>query len=485
MTLLIFAPSSDAAPRWEDQTVFRVNTEVPHATKMPFPTAQEAAGKTRMESPWAILLNGEWKFHWAPTVEEHEQSAKGFESVVFNDSAWDTIPVPANVELHGYGTPIYSNIEYPFTKSPPAVTGEPPADWTTFKERSPVSAYRRTVTVPETWNGRNTFIVFNGVGSAFTLYVNGQEVGYSQDSRTPAEFNITKYLKEGDNLLAVAVHRFSDGSYLEDQDFWRLSGIFRDVYLWSCDQLDVRDVEIHASLDDTYSKGVLDVKTWVYNYTDGSKKYSITAVLADADGKPVVTQEVDGNVFKGTDHISTISLDGLSIKPWSAETPNLYTLQLALKDEAGAELAHYAFPVGFIRTEIKDGNLMVNGRPVLIKGVNRHDHDEVTGHYIPEKTMRAELELMKRLNINAIRTSHYPNDPRFLELVNEYGFYVISEANVETHAFGNDGENELANDVSWRAAFADRMKNMVETFKNQPCIIAWSLGNEAGSGSNL
>ncbi len=485
MTFLLFAPSSDAAPRWEDESVFRVNKEAPHATKMPFPTAEDAAGKTRMESSWALLLNGEWKFHWAPTVEEHEAAAKDFESIGFDDSAWDTIPVPSNVELHGYGTPIYTNIKYPFVQNPPSVTDEPPADWTTYKERSPVSAYRRAFTVPASWDGRNTFIVFNGVESAFTLYVNGQEVGYSQDSRTPAEFNITKYLQEGDNLLAVEVHRFSDGSYLEDQDFWRLSGIFRDVYLWTGDLLDLRDIEINASLDDTYSKGVLGLKTWVYNFTDSTRKYVIEAVLTDADGKPVATHTVNGNAFQGTDHASIVSLDGLSIKPWSAEAPNLYTLQLALKDEAGAEIAHYAFPVGFLRTEMKDGNLLVNGQPVLIKGVNRHDHDEVTGHYVPEETMRAELELMKRLNINAIRTSHYPNDPRFLELVNEYGFYVISEANVETHAFGADAQNQLAKDSSWKSAMLDRVKNMVETFKNQPCIIAWSLGNEAGSGSNL
>ena len=485
MTFLMVTPSSDAAPRWEDQSVFRVNKETPHATKMAFPTAEEAAGKTRMESPWAMLLNGEWKFHWAPTIEKHEQAAKEFESVGFDDSAWSTIPVPSNVELHGYGTPIYTNIEYPFVKNPPSVTDEPPADWTTYKERSPVSAYRRAFTVPAEWNGRNTLIVFNGVESAFTLYVNGQEVGYSQDSRTPAEFNITKYLKEGENLLAVEVFRFSDGSYLEDQDLWRLSGIFRDVYLWTGDMLDLRDIEINASLDDTCSKGVLGLKTWVYNYTDSTKKYNIEAVLTDAAGKSVATRKVNGNVFKGTDHLSIVSLDGLPIKPWSAEAPNLYTLQLALKDEEGAAIAHYAFPVGFKRTEVKDGNLLINGQPVLIKGVNRHDHDEVTGHYVSEDTMRAELELMKRLNINAIRTSHYPNDPRFLELVNEYGLYVISEANVETHAFGVDTKNPLANDVSWRSAMLDRVQNMVETFKNQPCIIAWSLGNEAGSGPNL
>jgi len=485
LSSIVVQPAA-GAPRWEDESVFRVNKEEPHATKMPFPTAEAAAAaKTRMDSPWCMLLNGEWKFHWAPTVKDHEAAAANFFSPGFDDSAWNTIPVPSNVELQGYGTPIYRNSSYVFVMNPPSVTDEPPADWTTYKERSPVSAYRRTVTIPDSWNGRNVFIMFNGVDSAFTLYVNGEEVGYSQDSRTPAEFNITKYLKEGENLLAVEVHRFSDGSYLEDQDMWRLSGIFRDVYLWTGAKLDLRDIEINASLDDTYSKGVLDLKTWVYNSTEGSKKYNVEAVLVDADGQPVAAKKLEGNVFRDTDHVLTVQIDALAIKPWSAEAPNLYTLQLALKDEAGADISHYVFPVGFKRSEIKNGNLLINGQPVLIKGVNRHDHDDITGHYVTEATMRAELDLMKRLNINAIRTSHYPNDPRFLELVNEYGFYVISEANVETHGFGNIPENKLANDSSWRKALVDRVKNMVETFKNQPCIMIWSLGNEAGTGPNF
>ena len=478
------AHAADEAHRWEDQSVFRINKEAPHATKMPFASAEAALTKTRMESSYCQLLNGEWKFHWAPTMEEHEASAKDFFSLSFNDSSWGTIPVPSNVELEGHGTPIYSNATYPFVMNPPSVTDEPPEDWTAYKERSPVSAYRRTFTLPAEWDGRQTFIVFNGVESAFTLYVNGQEIGYSQDSRTPAEFNITKYLKAGENLLAVEVLRWSDGSYLEDQDFWRLSGIFRDVYLWSADTLSMNDIEFVASLDETYTKGTFDLKTQVFNYGTNTLKYAVTAKLTDSVGNTLLEKELAGNVFSGTTHMVNEKADGLEIKPWSAESPTLYTLQLTLKDGEGKDVAFYAFKVGFKTVEIKDGNLLVNGQPILIKGVDRHDHDHITGHYITEETMRAELDLMKQLNINAIRTSHYPNDPRFLELVNEYGFYVISEANIETHGFGVE-DNLIAKDPSWRNALMDRVKNMVETFKNQPCIIAWSLGNEAGTGPNF
>lgn len=477
--------SAQSGRRWEDQAVFRVNKEEPHATKMPFPTAEGALSKDRMESPWCILLNGEWKFHWAPTIEEHEKAAKDFFSTSFNDASWETIPVPSNVELEGYGTPIYSNVTYPYARNPPSVTDEPPADWTQYKERSPVSAYRRTFMIDASWTNRQTFVVFNGVESAFTLYVNGQEVGYSQDSRTPAEFNISKFLKPGENLMAVEVMRWSDGSYLEDQDFWRLSGIFRDVYLWSGDQIDLRDIDIIASLDETYTKGVLEVKPKVFNFAKETKKYTIDIQLLDSANKVVLENTKDANVFGGASHVPALKKEDLAIKPWSAESPTLYKLHIVLKNEAGKELAHYAFDVGFRTVEIKGGNLLVNGQPILIKGVNRHDHDYITGHYIPEATMRAELDLMKRLNINAIRTSHYPNDPRFLELVNEYGFYVISEANIETHGFGNDRENQLAKDTSWRPALQDRVSNMVETFKNQPCVLIWSLGNEAGSGPNF
>ncbi len=476
--------ATESAPVWENQAVFRINKEPAHATKMPFPTTREAFdSENRMDSPWALLLNGTWQYHWAPTLDKHPAD---FYRTDYDVSSWGTIPVPSNVELQGHGTPIYTNITYPFPQNPPSVTDTPKTDWTLFTERHPVSAYRRSFEVPESWTGRQTFIVFNGVESAFKLYVNGREVGYSQDSRTPAEFNITPFLQKGENLLAVEVHRFSDGSYLEDQDFWRLSGIFRDVYLWSADQLDLRDFQINATLDDDYAKGMLNLTTWTHNYGKHAESYKLLASLIDGNNQVIAQQELSGNVAqRGGEDTAALHFENLDIEPWSAEQPKLYTLLLTLKDRQQHPVANYALKVGFLRSEIKNGNLLVNGQPVLIKGVDRHDHDQFTGHYVPETTMRADLNLMKRLNINAIRTSHYPNDPRFLELVDEYGFYVISETNIETHGFGNGPENQLANDPSWYPALQDRVTNMVETLKNHPSIILWSLGNEAGTGPNF
>jgi beta-galactosidase len=468
-------------PDWENQAVFRINKEEPHAVKMPFPDAQSALTKKRMESPWCQVLNGEWKFHWVPRPEERPVD---FFRTDFDDSKWGTIPVPSDVEMHGHGTPIYTNATYPFKKDPPRVTGEPDRNWTMFKERNPVSSYRRTFTLPAAWSGRQTFITFNGVESAFYLYVNGQNVGYSQDSRTPAEFNITKHLKKGANLLAVEVYRHSDGAYLEDQDMWRMSGIFRDVYLWSAAALDLRDFEIKASLADDFKTGRLAVKTWTKNYDTKDSVFTVEAALFDAGGKILTSPRISGKAAASGEQVAEIEVGNLKIEPWSAELPRLYSLLLTLKDASGKAVAHYATKIGFKRSEIKNGNLLVNGQPILVKGVNRHDFNHLTGQYIREDSMRADLDAMKRLNINTIRTSHYPNDPRFLELVDEYGFYVISEANIESHGMGY-GNESLAKDPSWGPAHLDRVRNMVEEMKNHPCIILWSLGNEAGDGVNF
>ncbi|HEY0945506.1 MAG TPA: glycoside hydrolase family 2 TIM barrel-domain containing protein [Opitutaceae bacterium] len=469
-------------PPWENEAVFRINKEPAHATKMPFPSAADAARKARMESPWAFPLNGTWQFHWSPTLEGHPAD---FFRPDHDTTGWGTIPVPSSIELHGHGTPIYTNITYPFQVDPPRVRGTPPGDWTLYKERHPVAAYRRTFQLPNAWEGRQTFIVFNGVESAFRLFLNGREVGYSEDSRTPAEFNLTPYLKTGDNLLAVEVHRFSDGSYLEDQDFWRLSGVFRDVYLWSAADLDLRDFEVRATLADDYQTGVLGLSVATRNASDRARDYRIEASLLDSAGKTIALPAITGRAPRRGEHTAALRIDKLAVSPWSAEQPHLYTLQLALHDESGRAVAHYARKIGFRRSEIKNGNLLINGQAVLFKGVNRHDHDHLTGHYVSEKTMREELELMKRLNINAIRTSHYPNDPRFLELVDEYGFYVISETNLETHGLGANPRNRIANDPAWQPAMLDRLGNMVETLKNHPSVILWSLGNEAGDGPNF
>ncbi len=473
------------APDWENPAIFRVNKQEPRAAKQAFPSASSALAGPASASPWRASLNGDWRIHWSPTPEG---LPAGFEQPTFDVSAWRTIPVPANVELHGLGTPIYTNVTYPFRKDAPRVMGEPPRDWPTFLERNPVSAYRRDFTVPASWAGRHTFIVFNGVASAFRLWVNGREVGYSQDSRTPAEFDLTSHLQPGNNTLAVAVYRYSDGAYLEDQDYWRMSGIFRDVYLWSSAPLDLRDFELHGDLADDYRTGRLTVTTRTRDLSGASSPYAIEASLLDSasSSKSLGTVKLVGTTrAAGADDEISARLEGLRIKPWSAESPDLYPVLLTLRDRSGAEIAHYATRIGFRRSEIKNGQLLVNGQPILIKGVNRHDHDHRTGQYVPEATMRADLDAMKRLNINAIRTSHYPNDPRFLELVDEYGFYVISETNIETHDYGTNRQNLLANDPAWRAAYLDRIHNMVELLKNHPSIIMWSLGNEAGDGPNF
>lgn len=473
--------TAPAAPDWENEQVFRINKERPHAVKMPFPDGAEALEKQRLESPWCMLLNGDWKFHW---VDHPDKRPLEFWKNGFDASGWKTIPVPSNVEIQGYGTPIYSNQTYPFAKDPPRVMGEPPANFTARHERNPVSSYLRDFELPEAWNGRRVYLTFNGVASAFYLWVNGEKVGYSEDSRTPAEFDLTKYVKAGRNTIAVEVYRHSDGSYLECQDFWRLSGIFRDVYLWSGDHLDIRDFEAMAHLDDTYTKGTLALTTWTINHRGESAGYRIDAKVLGPKGEQVFAGSLEGKADGGKEEKLELDAANLAITPWTPENPVLYKLLLTLKDSTGKDIAHYATSIGFRTSEIKNGQLLVNGRPILIKGVNRHDHNHITGQYVTEQDMRDDLFAMKRLNINAVRTAHYPNDQRFLELCDEYGFYVISEANIESHGMGY-GPESLAKDPKWGPAHLDRVVNMVEAFKNHPSVILWSLGNEAGDGVNF
>ncbi len=476
-----------APPDWENPAVFRRNKELPHACKIPFPTAKAALAGPVENSPWRVSLDGEWLVHWSPTPAG---VPAGFEAPGFDDSAWSKITVPSNLEMQGHGTPIYTNVTYPFHRDAPRVMGEPKRDWTTYLERNPVACYRRSLRLPAGWDGRRTFVVFNGVASAFRLWVNGREVGYSEDSRTPAEFDLTPYLQAGDNTLAVSVWRYSDGAYLEDQDFWRLSGIFRNVYLWSAAPLDIRDFELRTSLSDDLRRGVLSVTTRTRDLSGKSQNYNVEVRLLPADARsasrPLAKLALTGTTpGGGADHEAVARAEGLEIEPWTAEAPRLYTALLTLRDASGREIAHYATRIGFRRVEIRDGQMLVNGRAVLIKGVNRHDHDPLAGQYVTEAGMRADLDAMKRLNINAIRTSHYPNDPRFLELVDEYGFYVISEANLETHGYGTNKKNLIATDPAWGAPMLDRLTNMVELLKNHPCVIVWSLGNEAGDGPNF
>ena len=469
---------------WENQAVFRINKEAPRATSMPFPSKEAANGKLRLESPWCKLLNGNWKFHHTGNPTTRPQ---GFEAVTFDDSAWKEIPVPANWQLHGYGAPLYTNITYPFAKNPPFVMGEPPQHFTNFPvdNRNQVGSYRTKFTLPTEWKGRRTAIVFGGVDSAFYLWLNGKKVGYSEDSRTPAEFDLTSYLQEGENLLAIEVYQYSDASYLEDQDMFRLSGIFRDVYLWSSAAVDLRDFWIKAGLTDDYKTGTLEFIADVSNKSDAEAKVSVLLELTAPDNSKISLPNIDLTIPANKTAQQTVKVDRIeNVKPWSAELPHLYAYEITVKDAAGNVIAVHTGKTGFRRNEIKNGQFLHNGQPILIKGVNRHDHHHLTGHYVKRDDIKADLLQMKRANINAVRTAHYPNDPALVELCDELGFYVVAEANIESHGMGYDAAS-LAKDPSWYEAHLDRMKNLLERDKNHPCIVLWSMGNEAGDGENF
>ncbi|MHB8901790.1 MAG: glycoside hydrolase family 2 TIM barrel-domain containing protein, partial [Thermoguttaceae bacterium] len=470
-------------PDLENQQVIGRNKEPGRATSFFYADAESALRNDRAVSPWYRSLNGPWKFNWAPDPASRPAD---FYKPEYDVSAWDDIPVPSNWQQQGYGVPVYTNIPYPFKKDPPRVMGEPPKEFTSYGQRNPVGSYRRTFTVPQEWVGRRVFLQFDGVDSAFYVWINGKQLGYSEDSRTPALFDITSHLVPGENLLAAEVYRYCDGSYLEDQDYWRLSGIFRNVSLWSSADLHLRDFFVHADLDENYRDAKVTVDVEVMNYSETPRKCSVESALYGPDG--TVVAELSSAPLTVPAGVSARRTPAPVVvqnpAKWTAETPNLYRLVLTLKDEAGKVVAATSHNVGFRKVEIRGGQLLVNGQPILIKGVNRHEHDPVKGHTISVESMIEDIELMKRSNINADRTCHYPNVPEWYDLCDRYGLYVIDEANVESHGMGY-GPESLAKDPSWKAAHLDRTQRMVERDKNHPSIIIWSLGNEAGNGVNF
>lgn len=454
--------------------MFDQNKEKPHATLIPHADCLAIKWNNPKDSPFYKSLNGTWKFHW---VRKPADRPKNFFDPKYDVSGWDDIPVPSNWELQGYGIPIYVNIPYEWTKDPQPP--EVPDDW------NPVGSYKRTFTIPDDWKNRQVFIHFGAVKSAMYIWVNGQKVGYSQGSKTPAEWNITSFLKDGENDLAVEVYRWSDGSYLECQDFWRISGIERDVYLFSTPGLHVRDFFADATLDDTYQNGILKVSADITSYVPKKKYkgYYLEILFGDDEQNLLYKAEQEINLRKGNARIvfeTTIE----NPAKWSAETPNLYIMALHIKDKEKNLVEVVGCRVGFRRVEIKDGQLLVNGKAILLKGVNRHEHDQYTGHVISEESMLLDIRLFKQNNINAVRTCHYPNDPRWYDLCDKYGIYVIDEANIESHGMGY-GERSLAKDPAWKEAHLDRVRSMVERDKNHPSVIIWSMGNEAGDGINF
>ena len=460
---------------WENQKILGRNKENPHATIKSFPNIELALKGERFESPFYKSLNGLWKFHWVPKPADRP---KDFFKTNYDVSDWDDIVVPSNWQLEGYGVPIYVNIPYAFGKpNPPYIP----------HDNNPVGSYKRKFTLPQSWKGRQVFIHFDGVESAFYIWVNGKKVGYSQGSRTPAEFNITKYLKDGENDLAVEVYRYSDGSYLECQDFWRLSGIFRNVYLFSTAPQHIFDYRVITDLDKHYKDANLKVEVQVRNFASKTKTCQIEVELLDAQNKPIMEKLKKSLKVKGKGKLNSVIFNQFVKNPlkWSAEAPNLYTLLLTLKDEKGKILEVVPAKVGFREVEIKNGQLLVNGVPILIKGVDRHEHDPDLGHTTTIESMIRDIRLMKQHNINTVRTSHYPDVPEWYDLCDIFGIYLIDEANIESHGMGYKPDRTLGNNPEWMEAHLDRTRRMVERDKNHPSVIIWSLGNEAGDGVNF
>lgn len=466
------------ADEWENSRVFATGREYPRATAYPYPTSQQALAGQHAASPYFMSLNGDWRFHFSPAPADRPVD---FYKPDFDDSRWDNITVPSNWERQGYGTPVYSNTRYVFPCRPPYVP----------HDDNPVGSYRRKFTVPQSWDGRRVYLHFDGATAGMYVWVNGKKAGYVQSTKNPAEFDITDCIVPGENSIACEVYRWTDGSYLEDQDFWRLSGIDRDVYLYSTAPQRIQDFTITQSLDDRYRNGVFGADLLLRNYSDTSSSVRLDVDLYDADGKAVLRKS--RQVVLPADSTANVNIGATvrNVAKWDAEHPNLYTAVITLSDKSGKVIEATSSRVGFRRIEIKNAQLTVNGSPVEIHGVNLHEHHPVTGH-VMDSAMRVEdIRTMKRHNINAVRTSHYPQAPQWYELCDLYGIYVVDEANIECHGFGT-GDRDWRNNPEhpavspdFREAILDRELMLVHRDKNHPSVITWSLGNESANGPNF
>ena len=477
-------PYSSSIPEWQNPRVFAINKEPAHASLTPYPTEAAAMMSSTQISPFVRSLNGMWKFHW---VKSPELRPVDFYKPTFDVTAWKEIPVPSNWEIQGYGTPIYTNITYPFKKDAPSVMGEPDDHtWTAYSQRNPVGSYRRSFTLPASWKGRQTFLTFDGVNSAFYVWINGEKVGYSEDTRLPSEFNITRYLKPGQNTIAVEVYRWCDGSYMEDQDFWRMSGIFRNVTLVSRAEVYVRDFQVLTPFDSDYRDATLKLRMNVRNLKESPQSVTVEATLFDSAGKQVLPPMLKRTeVSGGKDVVVEIDRVVKHPKQWSAEVPNLYKLLLTLKDANGKTIETIPWRVGFRQSEIKGNQILFNGKKLMIRGVNRHEHDPDLGQVMTRDRLIQDIQLMKQNNINAVRTSHYPNVPEWYELADEYGLYILDEANIESHGYGAGEQQRISDSEDFTDAHVSRVRNVIERDKNHPSIIGFSMGNEAGYGRNF
>ncbi|MCF0198174.1 MAG: beta-galactosidase [Bacteroidaceae bacterium] len=453
---------------WEDQSVVGIHKLPYHATLV-LPTHKSA-------NPEVTSLNGKWAFCWSPDPEHRPVD---FYRADYDESGWSKIDVPGNWQTQGYGKPIYTNMSYPFKKEPPYVTREPAKHFYSYDHRNPVGSYVCEFLLDKKESDKAYFLHFAGVKSAMYVWVNGQKVGYSQNSMSPAEFDVTPYVQSGRNRLAVEVYRWSDGSYLEDQDMFRLSGIYRSVDLWTRPLVHLSDYKLETRLSADHQQAQVVLRAKVRNM--GKKAAKSQEVRLTFEGKeytvkvPVVRpdSEQEVEVMCGVDRPQL----------WSAERPYLYPVAVSLL-KGSKVTERFANHVGVRTVEIKGDVLLVNGQPVKLRGVNRHEHHPQTGRYVDEATMRRDLELMKQGNVNMVRTSHYPNDPLWYELCDRYGIYVMDEANNETHAYGL-GNHFFGDDTTWRTAFVDRATSLVARDKNHPSVIFWSMGNESIAGTNV
>ena len=486
---MAYADSSSpqpAKPYWQDIQVVAVNKEKPRSSFMSYADRETALTSRFEKSPYYSLLNGTWKFFF---VDSYKDLPQNITDPSVNTSSWDDITVPGNWEIQGHGIAIYTNHGYEFKPRNP----QPPS----LPEANPVGVYRRDIEIPAGWDNRDIYLHIGGAKSGLYVYLNGKEVGYSEDSKNPAEFLINKYLQPGKNVLTLKIFRWSTGSYLECQDFWRMSGIERDVFLWSQPKASIQDFRVISTLDDTYTNGIFKLTVDLKNHTQETKNLNVGYELLDAKGNLVTSEANDIWVSPVGPQTASFEHDLKNVAPWSAEHPNLYKLLMTIKED-GKVIEVVPFNVGFRRFEMKQIDqvaengkpytvLLFNGQPVKFKGVNIHEHNPETGHNVTEDIMRKDFELMKQNNINAVRLCHYPQDRKFYELCDEYGLYVYDEANIESHGmyYSLKKGGTLGNNPEWQIPHMDRTMNMYERNKNYPSVTFWSLGNEAGNGYNF
>jgi beta-galactosidase len=465
-------PFTEKEPRdWENPGMLNQNREEPHATLISYSDEKSALEGIAENSPNYMSLNGLWKFNW---VKSPDERPFWFFKDDYDTRNWDNIEVPSNWQMKGYDIPFYINVGYSFKMNPPFIHH----NW------NPVGSYKRNFKIPSDWKNKEVFIQFGAVSSAFYLWVNEQLVGYSQDSKVPAEFNITKYLKRGNNSLSVEVYRWSDGSYLEGQDFWRLSGIQRSVFLHARPKTFIRDFFADACLDNNYNDGILNLDVWLGNLSEDTKECLVeVSVYDDAEAK--LYSESKPLKLADNKGYMRFSKSFPGIKKWSAEKPDLYSLVISLKDSKGNLIESTGSKIGFRKVEIKNSQLLVNGVPVILKGVNMHEHSDINGHVVDLATILKDIRMMKSNNINAMRTSHYPQQELWYDMCDKYGLYLIDEANIESHGIGYRPDVTLAGKPEWAVAHLERMQRMVERDKNHPSVIIWSMGNEAGDGQTF